>query len=357
MLRVAAGCSRLLRPAWALQAGLQPAWEALQGMTSVGISSGGSAAPAGSGGGSAAAAAATSGSSSASGDPTSPDRVAKVLAHAFHKAPKETATALLQQLSDLDRIQLVLALQRHTKEVKLQRDEQAYIDDLVKKVHVHKQHSKLTKQQIHNAVLYQRMLGKFSHVSEDAPSRRQLTAVAFASGFPFIFFGLLDNAIMLVAGEQIDYLFGAKFGLSVLASAGLGNLVADVVGVSATHTIQENIKRIGFAQPPRLSLLQQQMTAVRWAQLGGAALGVAAGCLLGMTPLLFMEPGFFVSAADAAASAADAAASAAAALGAAAGGGGGEPAAAETAAAVAATAAALAVEAGPAEAAAAGRSS
>lgn len=36
-------------------------------------------------------------------------------------------------------------LQRHTKEVKLQRDEQAYIDDLVKKVHVHKQHSKLTK--------------------------------------------------------------------------------------------------------------------------------------------------------------------------------------------------------------------
>ncbi len=35
--------------------------------------------------------------------------------------------------------------QRHTKEVKLQRDEQAYIDDLVKKVHVHKQHSKLTK--------------------------------------------------------------------------------------------------------------------------------------------------------------------------------------------------------------------
>lgn len=127
----------------------------------------------------------------------------------MNRAPKETATALLHQLSDLDRIQLVLALQvrgwsrhrsadasaavgsttqalqcsraaggqgrrqqqagvvqmrcsfvkipasappppppglqRHTKEVKLQRDEQAYIDDLVKKVHVHKQHSKLTK--------------------------------------------------------------------------------------------------------------------------------------------------------------------------------------------------------------------
>lgn len=33
--------------------------------------------------------------------------------------------------------------------------------------------------------------------SEDKPSTRQLAAVAFASGFPFIFFGILDNAIMV----------------------------------------------------------------------------------------------------------------------------------------------------------------
>ena len=59
-------------------------------------------------------------------------------------------------------------------------------------------------------------------------------------------------ALQLVAGEQIDHLFGARLGLSMMASAGLGNLVADVVGVSATHTVQENIKRIPFARPPRL---------------------------------------------------------------------------------------------------------
>lgn len=142
---------------------------------------------------------------------------------------------------------------------------------------------------------------RFAAVSEEPPSWRQLTAVALASGLPFVVFGILDNGIMvgagchafyrelcvpvaaasgsgsiqlaasccnalgacraelaearnstplprasalqssapqLVAGEQIDHLFGAKLGLSVLASAGLGNMVADVVGVSATHTIQ-----------------------------------------------------------------------------------------------------------------------
>lgn len=55
-----------------------------------------------------------------------------------------------------------------------------------------------------------------------------------------------------MAGEQIDALFGARMGLTMMASAGFGNLVADVVGVSATRTVQENIKRVSWATPPRL---------------------------------------------------------------------------------------------------------
>lgn len=42
------------------------------------------------------------------------------------------------------------------------------------------------RQQIHNAVIYQRMLQKFSSVSEDPPTWRQLTAVGLASGLPFV---------------------------------------------------------------------------------------------------------------------------------------------------------------------------
>jgi hypothetical protein len=58
--------------------------------------------------------------------------------------------------------------------------------------------------------------------------------------------------VQLVAGEQIDAVFGAKLGLTMMASAGLGNMVADVVGVSATHSVQEAIKRLNLGRPPRL---------------------------------------------------------------------------------------------------------
>lgn len=51
-------------------------------------------------------------------------------------------------------------------------------------------------------------------------------------------FGFLDNFLMLIFGEEIDHLFGAKLGFTTLASAGLGNAVADVVGVGAANYIE-----------------------------------------------------------------------------------------------------------------------
>ncbi|VDP92384.1 unnamed protein product [Echinostoma caproni] len=52
--------------------------------------------------------------------------------------------------------------------------------------------------------------------------------VYIANGLPFIGFGFLDNAIMIVAGEYIDLTFASLFGLSTMAAAGLGNLVSDI---------------------------------------------------------------------------------------------------------------------------------
>lgn len=47
----------------------------------------------------------------------------------------------------------------------------------------------------------------------------------------------------LVAGEEIDEAFGRQLGLSTLASAGLGNLVADVIGVGAANGIEVRLRR------------------------------------------------------------------------------------------------------------------
>lgn len=49
--------------------------------------------------------------------------------------------------------------------------------------------------------------------------------------------------LQITAGEQIDHAFGAKLGLSSMAAAGLGNTVADVVGINISHTIEVSTRR------------------------------------------------------------------------------------------------------------------
>ena len=137
------------------------------------------------------------------------------------------------------------------------------------------------------------MLQRYSSFSHKPPSWRQLSGVAVAAGLPFLGFGLVDNLIMITAGEGIDATLGLRLGLTTMASAGLGNLVADIVGVSATQQIKELSRRTKWAQPPRLSTLQQAMTRVRIAKMVGAASFVSFGCLVGMVPLAFFPPGFY----------------------------------------------------------------
>ena len=232
-------------------------------------------------------------------DPADPDAdltatVAQAVSLSFNRAPRETALAVLNGLGELDRVHLLLALQATTDRETLQKRDTEYVDDLLKVVRGSPIHNSLTRGQIANAVAYQRLLQRFSSYSHKPPSAWQLTSVMIASGLPFVGFGFCDNLVMLVAGDALDTMVGARLGITTLASAGLGNIVADVVGVSVTQQIKERSRRIRWAQPPRLSTLQQAMGSVRVAKMGGAALGVSLGCLLGMVPLAFIPPGFFV---------------------------------------------------------------
>lgn len=114
------------------------------------------------------------------------------------RAPRDTAAALLRELNELDRIQLVLALKGALRDRYQEKTETQYVEDISKQISLsgNQQHRKLTKQQIQDAVRFQRQLGRQGGL-EQPPTWRQLLAVGAASGLPFIAFGFLDNGIMV----------------------------------------------------------------------------------------------------------------------------------------------------------------
>ena len=124
--------------------------------------------------------------------------------------------------------------------------------------------------------------------TNSAPTSAQLKNVFFASAIPFIGFGFIDNAIMIIAGDYIDMTIGVSLGISTMAAAGLGNLISDVCGVWAGSGIEKASIAMGF-KLPRLSEWQLQHKSTKRYENFGSAIGVTIGCLLGMFPLLLMD--------------------------------------------------------------------
>lgn len=239
----------------------------------------------------------------------SPELAAQVFKTSMSRDPLGTASALFDQLNELDRVHLVVALQRTMARRDLEAKATAYLEGGPTRPAYNKPAAAqeaaaqgnaavqaLSESEIAGAQEWQRQLQRFPSHSTGRPTRRQLMAVALASGLPFLAFGFVDNSVMLIAGEQIDLALGTRLGITTLASAGLGNLVADVVGVSVSQQVQERANKalaLLGTKPPKLSTLQQGLGCVKTAKFTGALLGVSIGCLLGMAPLAFGPPGFF----------------------------------------------------------------
>ena len=81
------------------------------------------------------------------------------------------------------------------------------------------------------------------------PTAKQLFHVMLRNGVPFVGFGFLDNAGMIIFGEYIDDTIGAAFRLSTMASAGLGNAVSDVLGLGFGKVIESISIRLGLPDP------------------------------------------------------------------------------------------------------------
>ncbi|XP_032691268.1 uncharacterized protein LOC116853969 isoform X2 [Odontomachus brunneus] len=115
-------------------------------------------------------------------------------------------------------------------------------------------------------------------------STKDLVLVAIANAIPFVGFGFLDNFIMIVAGDQIEMLFNAKFPISTMAAAALGNTVSDVIGIGSVHYVEIFAQKVGF-EAPKLTPAQLNLPRTRVAANMGRVIGVTIGCLLGMTPI------------------------------------------------------------------------
>jgi hypothetical protein len=120
------------------------------------------------------------------------------------------------------------------------------------------------------------------------PSRRDLQLVAVNQAIPFVGFGFMDNAILILAGDAIDNSLGVMFGISTLCAAALGNIISDVAGVGLGTVIEDFCARLGIPQP-NLTQAQRQLRSVRFTNQFGCAFGLIVGCIIGMFPLLFLD--------------------------------------------------------------------
>ncbi|XP_047357336.1 transmembrane protein 65 [Vespa velutina] len=119
-------------------------------------------------------------------------------------------------------------------------------------------------------------------VENDArPSNRVLLKVAFINSIPFIAFGFLDNAIMIVAGDYIEMFLSNKFPISTMAAAALGNTVSDIIGIGSTNWVESLVEKVGIKRP-YLSNAQSKLRRTRMAVNLGRVVGITIGCLIGM---------------------------------------------------------------------------
>ena len=120
------------------------------------------------------------------------------------------------------------------------------------------------------------------------PTRQQLMQLSVQAGIPFIGFGILDNAIMLTAGNQIEASMGVALGMSPLMAAGFGNLISDVAGLKAGGIIESIASKMGLPDPG-LTAEQLRLASVKRVSLFSGAVGIALGCIIGLFPLLFID--------------------------------------------------------------------
>ena len=85
---------------------------------------------------------------------------------------------------------------------------------------------------------------------------------------PMIGFGIMDNFIMIQAGDAIDRSFGATLGIATLTAAAFGQVFSDVSGVLFGGVVERGVTRMGVV-PPNISSAQRRLAVCKNVIIGG----------------------------------------------------------------------------------------
>lgn len=143
------------------------------------------------------------------------------------------------------------------------------------------------KQQILEAEIKAALNNANPNITVLKPTWSQLSVVSLQCGLPFIGFGFIDNFLMILFGDIIESSIGMIVPISTMAAAGLGNAISDVVGIGVAHHIEAFALK--FVKQPELTTEQWELPLVSWVMAISKSICIFIGCVIGMSPLLFMN--------------------------------------------------------------------
>jgi len=143
--------------------------------------------------------------------------------------------------------------------------------------------------------------GCISAVGGEEPTTRDYINRVLASGTEMFTFGVVDNAVLIFAGDFIDgkldgkvlrnVNFGKKYYQVVMVgfvAAGVGNAVSDGFGAAIAGPALEST---GFTPENYVTNAQMEGAPLFWRGLDRSAgtIGVVVGCLVGLAPAFFLD--------------------------------------------------------------------
>ena len=120
------------------------------------------------------------------------------------------------------------------------------------------------------------------------PTQEQLRNHFISNGLPMVGFGIMDQTVMIQAGNMIDCTIGVTLGLSTLTAAAVGGLISNLSGVIFGGTLEVLAKSWGLP-PSNLTSAQRSLPSVKRGRLGSQAIGIFFGCCIGLMNLLFID--------------------------------------------------------------------